>query len=581
MRRLVVVALVFLPLLARAAPDPLATEAERSGFRRTGRYEEVERLCAGFAAAHPKRVRCETFGRTPEGRPMLALVASAEGTVDAARARPVLLIQGGIHAGEIEGKDALFQVLREVLAGTLVPGLLDKVTLVLVPVFNVDGHERFGPGNRPNQRGPEEMGFRTTAQNLNLNRDYVKAEAPEMQAMLALWEEWDPTVYVDLHTTDGAKFEHDVSVALAPDIPRPDGLDKLAAGLGDALQARLVATKHLPLAFYPSFRVNDDPASGFEVKSTEPRFSHAYAGARNRIGILVETHSWKTYRERVATTRDVLAALFERAHQDAAAWRAAVVRADEQAGRIGGTDVVLMTAADGTSRTIEFRGYAYTVAKSELSGRSWIAYDETRPQIWRLPLYDRQRPELTVHAPRAGYLVPAAHAAWVAAKLRAHGLRFRALGTALRDVPVEAFRASDVSYAKPFEGRPRIKIQGAWRAEKHSLAAGSLFVPIDQPRAYLVLHLLDPTAPDSLVQWGYFNAMFEQKEYMEEYVLEAEARRMLARDPKLKEEFERRMRDDAKFAADPEQRLRFFYLRHPAVDDRIDLVPVLRVDRAP
>ncbi|HEY1091188.1 MAG TPA: M14 family zinc carboxypeptidase, partial [Burkholderiaceae bacterium] len=173
---------------ASTVAAPLTTVAERSGFVKTGRYDEVQALCKDFAKAYPKRVRCSEFGRTPQGRPMLALVVTNTGALKAAEARkknlPVLMIQGGIHAGEIDGKDAGFLALREVLEGKAARGALDKQVLVFVPVFNVDGHERFGAWNRPNQRGPEQMGWRVTAQNYNLNRDYVKADAPEMQAML-------------------------------------------------------------------------------------------------------------------------------------------------------------------------------------------------------------------------------------------------------------------------------------------------------------------------------------------------------------------------------------------------------------
>ena len=172
---------------AASGPSGLTTIAEQSGNRRTGRYEEVQRLCPAFEKAWPKQVRCFEFGRSPEGRPMLALAASGDGVLDAAGARraqrPVVLMQGGIHAGEIDGKDAGFLALREMLEGKVAKSALAGATLVFVPVLNVDGHERFGRWNRPNQVGPEEMGWRTTAHNLNLNRDYVKAEAPEMQAI--------------------------------------------------------------------------------------------------------------------------------------------------------------------------------------------------------------------------------------------------------------------------------------------------------------------------------------------------------------------------------------------------------------
>ena len=156
-------------------------------------------MCSAFRKAYPDAVRCAEFGRTPEGRPMLALIVTRTGALTALSAHrrriPVLLVQAGIHAGEIDGKDAGFLALRELLDGRVAPGALAKQVLVFVPVFNVDGHERFGRWNRPNQRGPVEMGWRTTAQNFNLNRDYAKADSPEMQAMLRLVDEWDPLAY--------------------------------------------------------------------------------------------------------------------------------------------------------------------------------------------------------------------------------------------------------------------------------------------------------------------------------------------------------------------------------------------------
>ena len=270
------------PLAAAPGPD-LRTLAERSGFQRTGRYEEVSRLCAGFQARWPAAVRCLEFGRTPQGRPMQALVASTSGALDApaARARglPVVLVQGGIHAGEIDGKDAVFLLLRELLEGRRgkVPGgraLLDRQVVLFVPVFNVDGHERFRAWNRPNQRGPEQMGFRVTAQNLNLNRDYAKAASPEMQAMLRLVGEWDPVAAIDLHVTDGAKFRHDVAVQVEPVNSGDAALRTAGRAFRDAVIADLRERGSDPLPFYPSFVVDDDPASGIADGVATPRFSH-------------------------------------------------------------------------------------------------------------------------------------------------------------------------------------------------------------------------------------------------------------------------------------------------------------------
>ena len=571
-----------LALPAAAAPAPLTTVSERSGFLDTGRYDEVVSLCDAFAARYPQSVRCLTFGTTPEGRPMKALAVSNRGALDPAAAAkanlPVVLIQGGIHAGEIDGKDAGFLALRELLDGKASPGTLDKVVWLFVPVFNVDGHERFGAWNRPNQRGPREMGWRVTAQNLNLNRDYVKADAPEMQAMLRLVQRWDPLLYVDLHATDGAQFEHDVSVQVEP----LHAGDTRLAGDGKALRDGVIADlkRHgsLPLPYYPSFVVDDDPASGFEDAVPPPRFSHGYFQLRNRFGMLVETHSWKPYPQRVQIMRNTIVSALEQAARHGAQWRADATAADNAA--LAGQPVALDYKASDHVRNVDFRGYAYTRTPSPISGALMTRYDEKTPQIWHLPLRDDIRPSVIVDAPRGGYVVPAAHAAWVGEKLRQHGITFQVLG-ALDAQPLQTFRAEQADFAaQSVEGHQRLTVQGQWHDESRTLAAGTLFVPIAQPQARLVMALLEPQAPDSLLQWGEFNNAFERKEYMEAYVAEEVAEKMLADDPALKAEFERRLREDSAFAKDPRARLEFFYRRHPSWDERYRLYPVLRSERA-
>ncbi len=593
MPRAPIVALSFLATLlgltacgARATPRrsdlDLTTTAEQSGWIRTGRHDEAVRLCRDLARAFPDHARCERYGVTPEGRDLVAVVVSQAGALtpeDAVRLhRPVIMVQAGIHAGEIEGKDAGYALLRDALDDEAVPGALAAVTLVFVPIVNPDGHERFGPNHRVNQRGPAEMGFRTTAQNLNLNRDYVKVEAPEMAALLELFDRWRPAIYVDLHTTDGAKFEHDVSVMVAPLGPRPDGLERTAKALSDHLQARLTALGHLPLDFYPSFVNDDDPASGFGTGDAPPRFSQAYAAARDRLGILVETHSWRTYRERGQAMRDVLIALLERAVTEAPAWQQAVDGAATAAPRLAGTDVVLLAEGGPAGRTIDFRGYAYQRRPSEISGGTWLVYDERTPQVWKVPLFDRLVPRLTVHAPRGGYLVPAAFAALVAPRLDLHGVRYVRTLVPLTVDDGQVFRAAQVAFAPPFEGRTRATITGAWASERVALAAGALWVPIGQPGARLALHLFEPTAPDSFAAWGYFNTAFEQKEYMEPYVAEEIARTMLADDPALAGVFAAWLAADPARARSPQARLDFFYRRHESWDVQKDRLPIVKTD---
>ncbi|HEY6822898.1 MAG TPA: M14 family zinc carboxypeptidase, partial [Steroidobacteraceae bacterium] len=223
--------------------QPLTTIAEQSGFRCTGRSEEVTRLCAAFAAAWPAAVRQLEFGRSAQGRPMRALLI-ARGD---ARALPLLMLQGGIHPGESDGKDAGFMALRELLAGSAAPGVLERVAILFVPAFNIDGHERCGRWNRPNQNGPEETGWRTTAHNLNLNRDYTKADSPEMRALLGLVRSWDPLVCADLHVTDGADFQPDISLQAEPINQGDPHLYAAGRELRDALIDKLTAQGSMPL----------------------------------------------------------------------------------------------------------------------------------------------------------------------------------------------------------------------------------------------------------------------------------------------------------------------------------------------
>ena len=570
-------------------PTPLptlTTTAEQSGYTRTGRFDEVEKLCAAFQQAWPANVRCVEFGRTPENRPMLALVASADGTLDAASARqanrPVVLMQGGIHAGEIDGKDAGFLALKELLDGKVAIGALGRVTFVFVPVFNVDGHERFGRWNRPNQVGPEEMGWRTTAQNLNLNRDYTKADAPEMQAMLRLLGDWDPILYADLHVTDGAQFEHDVSLSVTPTLAGDAELRHAGVGVRDELLHRLAAQGSLPIDFYPDFVRRDDPASGFAVAVAPTRFSQQYWATRNRLAVLVETHSWKDYATRVRITRNSIIAMMELAAARGADWRAAAAAADQRSAHIGGSAVALAYENTDHVAMIDFRGYAYTREPSAISGGLATRYDNTRPQVWHIPLRDEVRPSISSVAPRGGYVVPPAHATWVGEKLALHGIQARTVTNATTGAAVQTFRAAKAAIAPAtFEGRAVMSVEGEWKNEMHDVPAGSLFVPIAQARSRLVMALLEPRDPDSFVSWGFFNAAFERKEYMEAYVAEDVGSKMLKEDAELKHEFERRLRDDRVFAASPAARLDFFYQRHPSWDDRVNLYPVYRIDSEP
>jgi hypothetical protein len=556
-----------------AGPIPLVTIAEASGYQRTGRYDEVATLCRDFGRRYRGLATCEAIGTTAQDRPIWSV------RVEKTPNLPVIYIQGGIHAGEIDGKDAGFAFVRDLLAGTIAPGALDAVAIVFVPVINPDGHERFGPNHRPNQRGPEEMGFRTNGARLNINRDFMKADTQEMHAVLDVVRTRDPVLLIDLHTTDGAKFEHDISINVAPVAARGDRLDETAKAFERGVVKRLGELGHLPVPFYPAFRDDEDPLSGFETGEAPPRFSQMYAAARGRLGLLVETHSWRTYPERVASTYHTLQAVAEAARTQAGTWRQVADEASRSDARLAGR-LPLIWKTTGKKTEIEFRGYRFEKRTSELTGGTWLVYDEKAPQIWKVPLFEELEPAISVDVPRGGYVIDGGFAKQIAAVLDRHGIRHVPIAGQPK-LAVETFRAAGVKHSPPFEGRTRVTLEGAWRPETRTLDRGARFVPIAQPLARLVLHFFEPSLPDSFAQWGFFNAAFEQKEYLEPYMLEVEARRMLARDPKLRERYDAALLADPELAKHPHKKLQWFYKQHPAWDERVNLLPVYRLDHSP
>ncbi len=563
-----------------SATPKLATISEQSGFKKTGRYDEVIQLCNDFQNTYPKAVKCIEFGRTPENRPMLALIASRSGALDSTAAKakkiPVMLIQGGIHAGEIDGKDAGFLALRAALNAPADKSWLKDQVLIFVPVFNIDGHERFAAWNRPNQRGPEEMGWRTTAQNFNLNRDYVKADTPEMQAMLALVNQWDPIIYVDLHVTDGAKFQQDVAVQIEPVNGGDVELRKSGLSMKNAVLEELKLKGSLPVGFYPSFNTYDDPSSGFNDGVAPPRFSTGYFYLRNRFGILVETHSWKDYSTRVRITRNTIDAMLRLNAEHGKEWQLAAEQADLRSqNRVGQKEALDYTVSDKV-RAVDFLGYEYTRTMSDVSGQLMTRYDEKKPQVWKLPLRDDIIVGQSEIMP-AAYIVPPAFAALVSRKLKQHDISYTVIEKAITQANVETFRADTAKQAaQSVESHQRLTVTGEWKSEPSNIKQGSLYVPLNQAKSKLVMAIFEAKAPDSLLAWGVFNNAFEQKEYMEDYVAEEVARDMLAKDPTLAAAFKKKVADDVEFAKDPQARLQYFYKLHSAWDKELNKYPIVR-----
>ena len=564
-------------------PPEWQTHAEQTDYRETPRYEETLAYCRKLAAASPQ-IRLADFGRSGEGRalPLVIAATGATFTPEATRraGKVVLLIQANIHAGETDGKDAGLALLRDIVITKTQTRLLEHVTLLFMPIYNVDGHERRSPYNRINQNGPAEMGWRANATNLNLNRDYMKADAPETRAWLRLWNEWQPDLFVDCHVTDGADFRYNVTYQFEQheNIPQP-----LRNWMKSAFDGRIVPATEASgnlLTTYMEFRDNRDPVSkGVEGFIATPRFATGYAPLRNRPGLLIETHMLKNYKTRVRGTYDLLRAVLEDVNRDPAGWLRVAKETDEQvAGEGRAYDpqrrIALRIAFTEKSIPRLIKGVEFRRELSDVSGAVRVVYG-TKPFDYTVPFYNEGHAIVSV-APPLYYLIPPQ---WteVIEVLVLHGLRLHRLAEPLT-VEVESYRFSEVKWANAaFENRLPVTQKNQVVREQRTFAAGTVVVPLAQSAGRLALNLLEPDAPDSLVYWGFFNSIFEQKEFAEGYVLEELARRMLAQDENLRREFERRVANEPQFAANARERLRFFYERSPYQDKQMNLYPVGRL----
>jgi hypothetical protein len=561
--------------LIAPAGDPWITPAEASGFRETPRYDETVAWLQRLAAAAPQ-VRLVSLGRSPEGRELWMAVVSAEGasTPEALHAsgKSVLLAQAGIHAGEIDGKDAGLMLLRDLTVGGTKRHLLEGASLLFVPIFSVDGHERFSPYTRVNQRGPEQAGWRTTAQNLNLNRDYAKLDAPEMRAMVGAIERWRPDLYLDLHVTDGGDYQYDITYAYhaqwgwSPAISR--WLDERFSPLVDA---GLAAAGHLPGPVVFPADPGGDPANGVVVWTSDPRFSNAYGDARHLATVLVENHSLKPYDQRVLGTyvllEQALAALGEHGGELEAA-------AASDAARLPDPLPLAWRMAETPARpAMTWKGVTRRLEPSAVTGGERVVWTGL-PVTFEAPVLTMSEAAVTV-APPAAYWIPPA---WgeVLDRLALHGIEMERL-TEPRWVELEMYRLGEpVFETPPFEGRVRVTAPATAERQRRLLPTGSVRVPTAQPLGLLAALLLEPASPDSFLQWGFFHEIFSRTEYVEDYVLEPLAARMLAEDPVLAAAFRERLASDADFAADPAQRLGWFYQRTPYFDAEWRLYPVGR-----
>lgn len=498
------------PRLVEPAGSAPQTTPERTGHAETSRLADVETFLAELQPlAHADRLRRESFGTSHEGRD-LPMVRVARTDIDEASSLRALVL-ANIHAGEVEGKEAVQVLLREFAHGQH-SDLLDHCVLYFVPVYNADGNERVALTNRTEQNGPDAVGERANAQGLDLNRDFVKSEAPETRALLAAMNRIDPHLFFDLHTTDGSWHGYDLTYAPSLSPNCDPQIASLSRALLDAATASLLAQPSPMRTFdYGNFETRDwdgggAPSSkegvrGWWTYDHRARYCVNGFGLRNRIGILSEAYSNAPFAERIASTRAFVLACLRAAAQRADDVRSATRGADERlVAREQATPFGVDTQFAEPERLEVLVGDCERIPLPDGRGVRFVAKDGFTREA--MPVFRAFASKRSIDLP-AAWAIPQPPQEVVDA-LRRHGVQFRIL-TAPKETTVREFAVAKKRKPKrPFQGHQELVLEGAYATpEPRTLPGGSLWIDARQPLARLAATLLEPESEDSLSTWNF------------------------------------------------------------------------------
>lgn len=541
-----ILSLVLLLAIASRAQEPghsLKTRAELSNYQETSRYADVLAFFGRLEKESPL-LHLQTFGRTHEGRDLPLVIISEPPLTTPQEARDsgktLVFVLANIHSGEVEGKEACQELAKRLTGGDLRP-LLKKVIVLMVPIYNADGNERISLTNRTEQNGPiGGVGTRENSQGLDLNRDFMKVEAPETKALLQLFNEWDPHLTVDLHTTDGSY--HGYHLTYSPPLnPSADGplLEYHRKKMLPALTKALLRHYGFRIYYYGNFATEaslmgqdiyrgEPKGESKEPKiwrafSPQPRVGFNYVGLRNRLFILSEAYSYLDFRRRIAVTEAFVTEILKYSAANGAEIRRLTREADARTVALGRNDkertIAMQYTPKALPKPVPILVGEVVKKTNVLSGHEMTAMVEdavTPVKMLDYGLFAAARSVPIAHA----YLIPGKEEVGIILdKLRAHGIVVEELAKPLT-TDVKKFTVEKVTRApRRFQGHDNVKV--TWRSdeEKMRFEPGTYFVRTSQPLGLLAAYLLEPESDDGLVSWNFLDAFLEPQKVLPVYKL--------------------------------------------------------------
>lgn len=518
------------------------------------------------------------YGFTDSGRPLSLFVISGDGDMNPAsvkgKNKAVILINNAIHPGEPDGIDASMKLAEDLLTKKENRSLLEHAVVCIIPVFNIDGTLNRSCCSRANQNGPEEYGFRGNYQNLDLNRDFIKCDALNTRSFHQLFREWDPDVFIDTHVSNGADYQHTMTLIGTQH-------DKLGGQAGEYIDKKMIPAlyksmeeKKVIMCPYVN-TAGETPDNGLIGFFETPRFASGYAALFNTFGFVTESHMLKPFKQRVEATYAILKSILEYTNLHAS--EIIDVRTSSKRTCAEKRVFPLQWELDTTRfEMIGFKGYEAKYKTSAVTGRQRLYYDKDAPYEKKIRFYNRYNETVTVEKPNS-YIVPQC---WrkVIEQMQINNISMRQLAkdTTLK---CEVYFIEDYKTVnRPYEGHYlHYDVKTRTETKPIRFFKGDYIIDTDQPENRFIVETLEPRGVDSYFSWGFFDAILQGKEYFSSYVFEEKAEDILKEDSLLKTDFEEKRKTDQEFASNGEAQLYYIYKRSEHFEESYMRYPVARI----
>src|SRR5215204_3398962 len=573
MRTLLVLFYTVLSLVTSA--QSLITKFEQSKGRQTPTYHEIISWWKALDT-QASQVKMLSMGATDAGYPLHLVLVTNDKDFDLVSLRKknkrIILVNNGIHPGEPDGIDASMMLVRDIV--TAKKKLPDNVVLAIIPVYNIGGCLNRSPFYRVDQNGPKEFGFRGNSQNLDLNRDFIKADSKEARSFAEIFHLLDPDVFVDNHVSNGADYQHIMTLLTSQH-------SKLGGVMGEFLNKQfepalytLMKGKGYDLVPYVN-HFSETPEKGWSAFWDNPRYSSGYTTLWNTFSFTPETHMLKPYKQRVESTKALMESFIEFTSQH----NKEIIKLRDQTKKQQETQLnfPLGWKLDRSKWTqINYKGYEAGYKPSEVSGLTRLFYDRNKPFETKIPFYNEYTDTLSVNKPKA-YIIPQGW--WkVIERLEANEVPMNRLA---KDTAIEVQWYKIESYqagARPYEGHhlnSNVKISA--NKKTMSFRKGDYYIPLNGAANRFLIETLEPQGEDSYFVWNFFDPILAQKEGYSDYHFEDVAAEYLRNDLEAKAKLDQKRAIDTSFATNGGAQLNFVFQNSPWFEPAYLQYPVFRV----